>query len=135
MVICLDKHNYLFKITHICEAYIFPMYYHHSINVMYMSLLMFLVSVVQRIVNKRRRNGRNEYLVKWKGYPNSANTWEPEGNLDCKRLVTKYEEEKMKEGAIVSAAASRMAEKKAEKETATQSSIKVGSVLSINRIS
>ena len=99
---------------------------------MYTSLLMFLVNIVQRIVNKRRRKGRNEYLVKWKGYPNSASTWEPEGNLDCKRLVAKYEEEKMKEEAIVSAAASGMSKKEDKSGTAPQSRVKVGKVYSIH---
>ena len=36
----------------------------------------------ENIINKRRRKGTNEYLVKWVGYPESANTWEPETNLN-----------------------------------------------------
>ena len=32
---------------------------------------------IERIVEKRYRNARLEYLIKWRGYPDSQNTWEP----------------------------------------------------------
>ena len=31
--------------------------------------------VVERIVSHRFRNGRKEYLLAWKGYPEEENTW------------------------------------------------------------
>ena len=31
--------------------------------------------IVERIVNHRIRNGRKEYLLAWKGYPEEENTW------------------------------------------------------------
>ena len=31
-----------------------------------------------------------QYWLKWKGYPDSDNTWEPESNLNCCRLLQKY---------------------------------------------
>ena len=52
---------------------------------------------VERIIDKRiRRIGqasRTEYLVKWKGYDNYENTWEPLTNLTrAQRLVQEFEE-------------------------------------------
>jgi len=31
--------------------------------------------IVDRIVSHRFRNGRKEYLLAWKGYPEEENTW------------------------------------------------------------
>ena len=31
--------------------------------------------VVERIISHRFRNGRKEYLLSWKGYPEEENTW------------------------------------------------------------
>jgi hypothetical protein len=37
--------------------------------------------VVEEIVKQRTRNGTQEFLIKWKGYPASESTWEPEENV------------------------------------------------------
>jgi len=37
--------------------------------------------LVEAIRKQRIRNGRPEYLVKWSGYPESDNTWEPRNHL------------------------------------------------------
>ena len=36
---------------------------------------------VEKILNLQQRHGRNKYLVRWKGYTQGDNTWEPEDNL------------------------------------------------------
>lgn len=50
---------------------------------------------VERILDKRtqRIRGRNvvQYLIKWKGYPDSDNTWEPRHHLHCDTLLEEFD--------------------------------------------
>ena len=36
---------------------------------------------VEKLLKRRKRNNRFEYLLKYKGYPDSENTWEPRSNI------------------------------------------------------
>lgn len=46
---------------------------------------------VEKIVAKRFRHGRFEYLIKWKGYSNAENTWEPKENILSPGLLEEFE--------------------------------------------
>jgi hypothetical protein len=46
---------------------------------------------VEKIMAHRENNYKKEYLVKWLGYPDADNTWEPETNLtNCRAMLARY---------------------------------------------
>ena len=49
---------------------------------------------VGKIVSmKEKKNGRREFLVRWKGFGPEDDTWEPEEHLNCDDLIAKFETE------------------------------------------
>jgi len=47
---------------------------------------------VEDIVNHRHKKGKVEYLIRWKGYSPSDDSWEPVDNLDCPDKIAAYNE-------------------------------------------
>ena len=47
--------------------------------------------VAEKVVDKRTKKGKVEYLIKWKDYGESDNTWEPSDQKLIQELVAKYE--------------------------------------------
>ena len=49
---------------------------------------------VEQILDMKQmgRGHKTHYLVKWKGYPTSDNSWEPEKNLNADELIAEFKQ-------------------------------------------
>lgn len=45
---------------------------------------------VEKIVSHRKKAGKTQYLLKWKGFPAAHNTWETAEGLSCEELLAEY---------------------------------------------
>lgn len=69
---------------------------------------------VEVIVDHKLEKGKKFYLVKWKGWAASNNTWEPESSLSCPAIVKKYLESSKAKKSTKKPAVSEKATKKKE---------------------
>ena len=47
---------------------------------------------VEKILRKRVVDGRTEYLLKWEGFSEKENTWEPKENIFSQEMLEDFEE-------------------------------------------
>ncbi|XP_047341400.1 chromo domain protein LHP1-like [Impatiens glandulifera] len=54
---------------------------------------------IESVRKKRIRKGEAQYLIKWRGWPETANTWEPlENLLACSDIIDAFEEDSLQSG-------------------------------------
>lgn len=45
---------------------------------------------IERILSHRQRHGKQQYLVKWLGYPDYDNTWLPQEEVEATQAYDNY---------------------------------------------
>jgi Chromo (CHRromatin Organisation MOdifier) domain len=47
---------------------------------------------VERIIDKRIKQGKEQFRIRWSGYEEKGDTWEPVKNLNCPDKIQEFEE-------------------------------------------
>lgn len=74
---------------------------------------------VEKIISHRQTRKGLEYYVKWEGFTEADNTWEPMANLNCPDLVEAYNKEMEKKAPAAKQKASKPKEEKKAKRKST----------------
>jgi hypothetical protein len=61
---------------------------------------------VEKVIGSRKHHNRREYLVKWKGYGDHENSWEPTANLtNAKELIIRFNSQKTSDISLMTISA------------------------------
>jgi hypothetical protein len=83
---------------------------------------------VEKIIAKKMENGEAKYLIKWEGYGDEFNTWEPLVNLtNIQGMIQEFDEENKKRPSKC-VKSKEMKESKELKESKEQKNVKNGHV-------
>lgn len=89
---------------------------------------------VEDIVNHKIVRGKTSFLIRWKNYDASGDTWEPESSLSCPEIISKYKEEHMKDVQFKPKREAKPKKDTTEKEYEVQVKSKKQKIQEINRI-
>ena len=47
---------------------------------------------VEKVIDKRKQGCKLQYLIKWKGYPTSDNSWETTADVHAPQLIVEFKQ-------------------------------------------